>query len=94
MVRRWLSPSAGSLAVAVRRRWPAAAAGCTGTTSRSAASRRPGRAAALAAKQMPVVFGYDYQTVERSLTDAYPLLTPDYRREFEERATKDIIPQA
>ena len=50
--------------------------------------------APLAAKQIPEVFGYDYQTVERSLTDAYRLLTPEYRREFEERATKDIIPQA
>jgi Mce-associated membrane protein len=48
----------------------------------------------LAKQQMPLVFGYDYQTVERSLTDAYGLLTPDFRREFEERATKDIIPQA
>jgi Mce-associated membrane protein len=48
----------------------------------------------LAAKQIPEVFGYDYQTVERSLTDAYALLTPDYRREFEDRANKDIIPQA
>jgi Mce-associated membrane protein len=24
----------------------------------------------------------------------YPLLTPDYRQEFEDRANKDIIPQA
>ena len=48
----------------------------------------------LAADQIPKVFGYDYQTVERSLTDAYALLTPDYRREFEDRANKDIIPQA
>jgi Mce-associated membrane protein len=48
----------------------------------------------LAKQQMPLVFGYDYQTVERSLTDVYGLLTPDFRREFEERATKDIIPQA
>ncbi len=40
------------------------------------------------------MFGYDYQTVERSLNDAYPLLTPDYRQEFEDRANKDIIPQA
>jgi Mce-associated membrane protein len=48
----------------------------------------------LAAKQIPEVFGYDYQTIERSLADAYALLTPDYRREFEERANKDIIPQA
>ncbi|CAN5281544.1 mammalian cell entry protein [soil metagenome] len=50
--------------------------------------------APLAADQIPKVFGYDYQTVERSLTDAYTLLTPSYRREFEDRATKDIIPQA
>jgi Mce-associated membrane protein len=50
--------------------------------------------APLAAKQIPQVFGYDYQTVERSLNDVYPLLTPDYRQEFEDRASKDIIPQA
>lgn len=50
--------------------------------------------APLAAKQIPQVFGYDYQTVERSLTEVYPLLTPEYRQEFEDRATKDIIPQA
>jgi Mce-associated membrane protein len=50
--------------------------------------------APLAAKQIPEVFDYDYQTVERSLTDAYSLLTPEYRREFEDRATRDIIPQA
>jgi Mce-associated membrane protein len=50
--------------------------------------------APLAAKQIPQVFGYDYQTVERSLNDVYPLLTPDYRHEFEDRANKDIIPQA
>jgi Mce-associated membrane protein len=50
--------------------------------------------APLAAKQIPEVFGYDYQTVERSLNNVYTLLTPDYRREFEDRATKDIIPQA
>ncbi len=50
--------------------------------------------APLAQQQIPKVFGYDYQTVERSLNEIYPLLTPDYRREFEDRATKDIIPQA
>jgi Mce-associated membrane protein len=48
----------------------------------------------LVAEQIPLVFGYDYQTVERSLTDASQFLTPDYRREFEDRAAKDIIPQA
>ena len=48
----------------------------------------------LAAEQIPKIFGFDYQTVERSLTEAYGLLTPDYRREFEDRSNKDIIPQA
>jgi Mce-associated membrane protein len=50
--------------------------------------------APLAAQQIPKVFGYDYQTVERSLNEIYPLLTPSYRQEFEDRANKDIIPQA
>jgi Mce-associated membrane protein len=48
----------------------------------------------LAQKQIPTVFNYDYKTVERNLTDAYTMLTPDYRREFEDRANSDIIPQA
>lgn len=50
--------------------------------------------APLAQRQIPAVFAYDYQTVERSLTDAYNMFTPDYRREFEDRANKEIIPQA
>ncbi len=49
--------------------------------------------APLAARQIPAVFSYDYQTVERSLTDAQSMLTPEYRREFERRANNDIIPQ-
>ncbi|OHV00589.1 mammalian cell entry protein [Mycobacterium talmoniae] len=48
----------------------------------------------LAKDEIPKVLGYDYQTVETSLTEAYPLLTPDYRRIFEDRATSTIIPQA
>ena len=48
----------------------------------------------LAAKEIPQVFGYDYQTVERSLDAAYPLLTPSYRHEFEKSATQQIIPEA
>ena len=48
----------------------------------------------LAIEQIPRVFGYDFQTIERSLTDAATLLTPEYRREFQERAAQDIIPQA
>lgn len=48
----------------------------------------------LAAKEIPEVFAYDYQTVERSLADAYPLLTPDYRQEFQKSANAHIIPEA
>jgi Mce-associated membrane protein len=48
----------------------------------------------LAAKEIPEVFAYDYQTVERSLSAAYPLLTPDYRQEFRKSADAQIIPEA
>jgi Mce-associated membrane protein len=48
----------------------------------------------LAAKEIPQVFAYDYQTVERSLNDSYPLLTAGYRREFEKSANDKIIPEA
>jgi Mce-associated membrane protein len=48
----------------------------------------------LAAKEIPQVFAYDYQTVERSLNEAYPLLTPEYRAEFQKSATAQIIPEA
>lgn len=49
---------------------------------------------AKAAKEIPEVFAYDYQTVERSLAAAYPLLTPDYRAEFQKSANNQIIPEA
>lgn len=48
----------------------------------------------LAAKEIPQVFAYDYQTVERSLSEAYPLLTPAYRAEFQKSANAQIIPEA
>lgn len=48
----------------------------------------------LAIQQVPLIFGYDYQTVERSLDDAARLLTDDYRSEFQTRAAQEIIPQA
>lgn len=47
-----------------------------------------------AADDVPKVFAYDYQTVERSLSDAYPLLTPEYRQEFRKSADAQIIPEA
>ena len=97
-MRSWVAKLLG----AVRSCWPwdssrsrLSAVGCTGTASRCVASRRRAHELTpLAAKQIPQVFGYDYQTVERSLNEVYPLLTPDYRQEFEDRANKDIIPQA
>lgn len=48
----------------------------------------------IAPQQVSQVFGYDYQTVERSLTDAYSLLTDEYRQVFEQQATTTIIPEA
>ncbi|OBA58534.1 mammalian cell entry protein [Mycobacterium sp. 1100029.7] len=48
----------------------------------------------LATKEVPAVFAYDYQTVERSLAEAYPLLTPNYRQEFQKSANAQIIPEA
>src|SRR6202171_2077567 len=50
--------------------------------------------APLAAKQIPEVFGYDYQTVERSLTAAASLLAPDYRREVRGPPSRDTYPRA
>jgi len=47
-----------------------------------------------AAKDIPMVFAYEYQTIERSLADAYPLLTPDYRQEFKKSVNAQIIPEA
>ena len=48
----------------------------------------------LAAQQIPIILGFDYQTIERSRTDAYKLLTPDFRREYEDDTTKNVIPAA
>ena len=48
----------------------------------------------LATREIPEVFAYDYQTVERSLGAAYLLLTPAYRQEFEKSANEKIIPEA
>jgi Mce-associated membrane protein len=48
----------------------------------------------LAAQQIPLILGFDYQTVERSRTEVYNLLTPDFRRQYEDDTTKNVIPQA
>jgi Mce-associated membrane protein len=49
---------------------------------------------ALAKDQIPRVFAYDFQTVERTLSDAFLFLTPSYRREFERSVNVQIIPEA
>jgi Mce-associated membrane protein len=61
---------------------------------RRAAEMTRAALAPLAADEMPKVLGYEYKTVERSLTEVYPLMTPDYRQQFQDRAKNDIIPQA
>jgi Mce-associated membrane protein len=48
----------------------------------------------LASDQLPHIFGYDYQTVERSLGDVYPWLTDDFRARFADQTTKTVIPEA
>jgi Mce-associated membrane protein len=48
----------------------------------------------LAAQQIPIILGFDYQTIERSRTDAYKLLTPEFRRQYEDDTTKNVIPAA
>jgi Mce-associated membrane protein len=48
----------------------------------------------LAKDEIPQVFGYDFQTVATTLSEAYPMLTPGYRREFEKSVNAQIIPEA
>ncbi len=92
---RWLTAVGGSLSIAL----VVGLSGAAGwfywervQTRGEAAARAvlPG----LAAKEIPEVFAYDYQTVERSLSAAYPLLTPEYRQEFQKSANTQIIPEA
>ena len=44
----------------------------------------------LASDQLPRIFGYDYQTVERSLGDVYPMLTDDFRERFSEQLVVQV----
>ena len=48
----------------------------------------------LAAQQIPLILGFDYQTVERSRTEVYNLMTPEFRRQYQDDTTKNVIPQA
>jgi Mce-associated membrane protein len=93
--RRWLAALAGYLVVAGIVGL-AAATGWFYWDRVQAHDEQAARAVlpGLAAREVPEVFAYDYQTVERSLAQAYPLLTPDYRQEFQRSANAQIIPEA
>jgi Mce-associated membrane protein len=93
--RRWLLAVAASLAV-VGIVGLSAAAGWLYWDRVQTCGEQAARAElpGLAAKRIPEVFAYDYQTVERSLAVAYPYLTPNYRREFQKSANTQIIPEA
>ena len=93
--RRWLVVTAGYLAV-VGIVGLSAATGWFYWDRVQARGEQAARAVlpALAAREVPEVFAYDYQTVERSLAAAYPLLTPEYRQEFQKSANSQIIPEA
>jgi Mce-associated membrane protein len=60
------------------------------TAQQQARAELPG----LAAQQIPKILGFDYQTVERSRTEAYTLMTPGFRRQYEEDTSKTVIPEA
>ncbi len=93
--RRWLLAVAGPLVIAVIVGM-SAAGGWLFWQRVQTEAEESARAVLpkLAAKEISDIFGYDYQTVERSLSAAYPWLTPEYRQEFEKRAVSQIIPEA
>jgi Mce-associated membrane protein len=93
--RRWLMVVAGYLSIAL----VVGLSGAAGWFYWERVQTRGEEAARavlpkLATKEIPEVFAYDYQTVERSLSAAYPLLTPEYRQEFQKSANTQIIPEA
>ncbi|WP_280826058.1 mammalian cell entry protein [Mycobacterium sp. OTB74] len=49
---------------------------------------------ALAKDAIPKILGFDYQTVERSRVDAYTLMTPSFRKQYEDQTGSKIIPEA
>lgn len=92
---RWLSTVAGSLAVALIVGLSAVGGWFywdrVETQSEMAAREVLPK---LAEREIPRFFGYDFQTVERTLAEAYPLLTPEYLKEFKRGVNDQIIPEA
>lgn len=48
----------------------------------------------LAAQQIPDVLGFDFQTVLASREKAYLMMTQDFKRQFEDQTTREVIPSA
>jgi Mce-associated membrane protein len=48
----------------------------------------------LARQQVPMVLGFDYQTIERSRLEAYDFMTPSFRQQYEESVSSAVVPQA
>ena len=48
----------------------------------------------LAIQQIPVILGFDYQTILATREQAYAMLTPDFKREYETDTTNNVVPQA
>lgn len=48
----------------------------------------------LAKQQIPMILGFDYQTVERSRDDAAKLMTPEFKQEYLDDTAKNVIPAA
>jgi len=49
---------------------------------------------ALARQQIPMVLGFDYQTIERSRLEVYDFMTPSFRQKYEQSVSSAIVPQA
>jgi Mce-associated membrane protein len=47
-----------------------------------------------AAEQIPDVLGFDFQTVLATREKAYLMMTKDFKQQFEDQTTRDVIPSA
>jgi Mce-associated membrane protein len=48
----------------------------------------------LARQQVPMVLGFDYQTIERSRLAAYDFMTPSFRQQYEASVSSKVVPEA
>ena len=50
--------------------------------------------AGLAKDQIPAILGSDYQTIRNSSAQAYQMMTPEFRKQYEDTSNQKIIPEA